>query len=747
MGLFKKSKSDIENLIYAIENKNIDKVKSILENSNKIQKVLNLNEKNKNKTSPFLKSIIKMDNVFIFEKNLNIYFEIFQLLIEYANEHQIILELNDRNKRGDYPLLRAISYNYVKSTTIVKLLIEYANQHQITLVLNEKNGYGNYPLLEAVDNDNIEVVKLLIEYANQHHIILEVNEKDGIWGNYPLTKAIHNKNTEMIKLLIDYANQHQIILNYNKKKIGKKPEIIELIQNYERENEMRYERKVGRERSIFNNNNNNNDNDNNYQEKEMKTKQNKNSKDELPKTPTLVIATNDFNGGEKYDYLDIKKDEFLMVTNWNCTEKGWVYGYRKNNKEEKGYFPEVFIKIYKEENREKRVMRNEVTPEYKIEFEDKIYQLRSLFEMNNIDYSDTSIKVNRNNLFSDAFISVMSKSPTELKRNLKVTYIEEEGIDAGGLLRDFFYQISKEIGNPNYSLFKYSHDNSYALEINPLSSIVESNYLQYYRFVGRIIGLAIFNKQYLSLSFTLPFYKKLLNKPLEFSDLEYIDPQLYKNLKQLRDNHGAEDLYLTFSMDTVDCFGNHKTIELKPNGANIDVTDSNKNEYIDLVIENKLNNADVKDQLEALKQGFYEIIPQNIDIIMDEIDLKYLISGIYIIDVDDWENNTDYEGYDKNDITIINFWKCVRNFSNESRTKLLIFATGNSQVPVTGFKDLQGNGGIQPFKLKKKGTEKDLPISHTCFNYIDLPPYTSLTIMRQKLLLAISEGVGGFSIE
>jgi len=77
----------------------------------------------------------------------------------------------------------------------------------------------------------------------------------------------------------------------------------------------------------------------------------KNNDGILPKTPTLVIATGSFDG-EKYDHLDIKKDEFLVVTNWNCGEKGWVYGHRKNNEREKGIFPEVFIKIYKSENGE-----------------------------------------------------------------------------------------------------------------------------------------------------------------------------------------------------------------------------------------------------------------------------------------------------------------------------------------------------------------------------------------------------------
>jgi len=53
--------------------------------------------------------------------------------------------------------------------------------------------------------------------------------------------------------------------------------------------------------------------------------------------------------------------------------------------------------------------------------------------------------------------------------------------------------------------------------------------------------------------------------------------------------------------------------------------------------------------------------------------------------------------------------------SNENRRKLLIFATGNSQVPVTGFRDLQLNGEIMHFKLKKEGTVDKLPVAHTWY--------------------------------
>jgi len=360
---------------------------------------------------------------------------------------------------------------------------------------------------------------------------------------------------------------------------------------------------------------------------------------------------------------------------------------------------------------------------------------------------ETNVYIKRDNLFYDALYLIPKLSNDDMKKNLRVNYVGETGIDAGGLLRDFFYQLSKEIGNPNYALFQYSPGNSYELEINPKSSMANSHDLEYFKFVGRIMGLAIFNRHYLPLSFTFLFYKKLLGKAPEFSDLKNIDPEIYKNLNWLKEKEEVESLYLTFEIEEDDCFGNHKKVSLKPNGANIDVTDENKNEYIDLVAKHKLNNTGDEKQFKALKEGFYEIIPKEINTLINEIDLKYLLSGIKEIDVEDWERNTVYEGYTKNDITIINFWKCVRELNNEKRTRLLLFATGNSQIPITGFKDLQGSGTIQPFKLKKTGNKKDLPISHTCFNRIDLPPYTSYTQLKQKLLRAITEGITGFQRE
>eukprot|EP00833_Pecoramyces_ruminatium_P017797 jgi/Orpsp1_1/1191829/evm.model.d7180000088809.1 len=143
---------------------------------------------------------------------------------------------------------------------------------------------------------------------------------------------------------------------------------------------------------------------------------------------------------------------------------------------------------------------------------------------------DIKLSIHRNNLFMDAYNEIMNKSPKDLKYNLRIKYIDEDGIDASGLLRDFFNQIAKEIGNPDYSLFQYINHNSYELEINSIFLDEDKNNLKYFKFIGRIMALAIINRQYLPVNFSTIFFKKLLDISLEFSDLEFIDPEIYKNI-------------------------------------------------------------------------------------------------------------------------------------------------------------------------------------------------------------------------
>ncbi|QSS64460.1 E3 ubiquitin-protein ligase pub1 [Histoplasma capsulatum] len=197
---------------------------------------------------------------------------------------------------------------------------------------------------------------------------------------------------------------------------------------------------------------------------------------------------------------------------------------------------------------------------------------------------------------------------------------------------------------------------------------------------------------------------------------------------------------LTFSIDD-DQFGERKTVDLIPNGSNIPVTNENKKQYVELITEWKIQKR-VEEQFNAFITGFNELIPADLVNVFDERELELLIGGIADIDVDDWKKHTDYRGYQEQDEVIQNFWKVIRSWDAEQKSRLLQFATGTSRIPVNGFKDLQGSDGPRRFTIEKSGEITALPKSHTCFNRLDLPPYKTYEQLQHKLSIAVEETLG-----
>jgi E3 ubiquitin-protein ligase NEDD4 len=115
----------------------------------------------------------------------------------------------------------------------------------------------------------------------------------------------------------------------------------------------------------------------------------------------------------------------------------------------------------------------------------------------------------------------------------------------------------------------------------------------------------------------------------------------------------------------------------------------------------------------------------------------HLIRVLRFYKRDDWANFTDYHGYDVNDEVIQWFWKCVRSWPPERKSRLLQFATGTTRNPVNGFKDLQGPHGPLRFTIEKAGDPDRLPNSHTSFHRIDLPPYKDYAALEYGLNLAV----------
>jgi hypothetical protein len=199
------------------------------------------------------------------------------------------------------------------------------------------------------------------------------------------------------------------------------------------------------------------------------------------------------------------------------------------------------------------------------------------------------LSVRRSGVFEESFQALRYKTADEMRRRLSVNFHGEEGMDAGGLTREWYGVLAREIFNPNYALFTSTGDN---VTFQPnAQSYINPDHQSYFKFVGRVIGKAICDGQLLDAHFTRSFYKHILGLPVSVVDLEAIDPEYFKSLKQILNTPlDLMGLDLTFSAETND-FGVVSIVDLIPQGRDVPVTDDTKHEYVKLLAHHRMTTA------------------------------------------------------------------------------------------------------------------------------------------------------------
>ncbi|EGR27696.1 hypothetical protein IMG5_190520 [Ichthyophthirius multifiliis] len=404
-----------------------------------------------------------------------------------------------------------------------------------------------------------------------------------------------------------------------------------------------------------------------------------------------------------------------------------------------------------------------------IEFENKKnyfkYQIQNIRQQCKSQYKKIAITVRRNQIFEDSFNQINNLKQEQLKCKFVIEFQDEEGVDAGGLLREWFLQLSKAMLNPDYLLFKPSNTgNTYQPNQN---SYFNENHLDYFKFIGRIVGKviiiqkknqynqykflfflkkALFEGQMLEAYFTRSFYKHILGQPLTYHDIQDQDYDFYKSLKWLieTDITNFTDLAFRFffffffkkyiyifNSFEENQFGKYEQIELIPNGKNITVTEENKYQYVKLICYAKMA-KNIKVQIEKFLEGFHELIPHDLIEIFNSQELELIISGLPEIDIQDLKENTEYQNYTKNSKVIAWFWEVLENYDEAQKASFLQFVTGlyqynflfflniriffnigTSKVPLEGFKQLRGISGLQKFQIHKSYDISKLPTAHT----------------------------------
>lgn len=347
-------------------------------------------------------------------------------------------------------------------------------------------------------------------------------------------------------------------------------------------------------------------------------------------------------------------------------------------------------------------------------------------------YYTTNIDVHRSSVLTDSYEQLHNLSRSSWLSHFNVHFINERGIDAGGLTKEWFTLITKEIFNPNYALFIQTNNNSY--QPNPLSGI-NYDHLNYFEFFGKIVARALIQEQCINAHFLRSFCRQILHRQVKLKDLEDYDSTIYNSVVDILRND-ADKCLLTFSIGEKQ-YDQNITVLLKENGDEIDVNNENKYEFVSLLTNYKLRKS-IINQINAFCEGFNWLIPHDEIKFFSPSELDLLICGIPEIDVNDLKKNTRYDDpYNPEHPVIKMFFNVISKWKPNDLAMLLLFFTGSSQVPVNGFRDYAERGN--PITLAYGGDHNRLCAAHTCFNTLDLPEYQSEEELNTKLLQSITE--------
>jgi len=355
------------------------------------------------------------------------------------------------------------------------------------------------------------------------------------------------------------------------------------------------------------------------------------------------------------------------------------------------------------------------------------------------------VQVTRLTALNDAFEVLADLPSSAWRQPLFITFKGEEGMDAGGLSREFFNLVSEQLFDPSYGVFclgqtqdityKLYDDRSMPLELSDVT--VRRKRID---FAGKLIGKALLEGHHFAPSVhpNIVLLKHMACEPISLSDLQLVDYELWSSLKKLEvmSDEDLATLDLTFSIDRIDDIdGQVKTHELCENGMNRAVTEKNFSEFLRLRFQERTFDA-FKENLTIFLRALYSIIPSEVLMLLSARELELALCGVPELDLAEWRSATEYRGglTESHDV-VIWFWEVLESWTDEKRAQLLSWVTSTTRAPIRGFKHLAGRDGVErAFTLTSvPRSQAKYPRSHTCFNRIDLPLYTHKAELEEGL--------------
>ncbi|KAJ4254918.1 putative E3 ubiquitin-protein ligase [Fusarium torreyae] len=366
------------------------------------------------------------------------------------------------------------------------------------------------------------------------------------------------------------------------------------------------------------------------------------------------------------------------------------------------------------------------------------------------------LNVRRDCLVDDslkAVSEVIGSGSEDIKKGLRITFTGEEGIDAGGLRKEWFLLLVREVFNPDHGLFLYDEDSQYCY-FNPNAFETSDQFF----LVGVVMGLAIYNSTILDVALPPFAFRKLIasapthgtgasahpKPPMRYTleDLAEYRPRLARGLRQLLEYEG--NVEETFCLDFViemDKYGTQVQVPLCPGGERIPVTNSNRREYVDLYVRHMID-VSVTRQFEPFKRGFYTVCGGNALSLFRPEEIELLVRGSdEALDINSLRGVAQYDNWgnkkpDGSEPVIDWFWETFQDATPQDQRKLLLFITGSDRIPAMG-------AAVLPIKISCIGEDEGrFPIARTCFNMLSLSRYKSKERLEKVLWTAVRESEG-----
>lgn len=251
------------------------------------------------------------------------------------------------------------------------------------------------------------------------------------------------------------------------------------------------------------------------------------------------------------------------------------------------------------------------------------------------------LKVRRENVIEDSLQQLVRLSADALKKPLKVKFIGEEGVDEGGVQKEYFQILIRQLLDPAFGMFTYDEETRHLwFNSDSLESTME------FELIGILLGIAIYNAVILDVHFPHIVYKKLMECKMGLEDVEIAMPELGRGLRQLLEFDGnVEEVFQRNFEYSYEVFGAVKTVELKAGGSAIPVTNENREEYVALYVDYILNKS-VTRQYDAFHRGFHLVCNGEVLQMFRWEELHLTICGSPDLDFEALEGVTHYDdGY------------------------------------------------------------------------------------------------------